>query len=288
METQWLRTFVAAARSESFRAAAVKLFINQTTVSHHIARLEQHLGASLFEPSGRGVRLTQAGQRYLAYADEMLALESKARDVVSDAKPTIRLAASPSLAETLLPWIWRQLYRYDEHLQVDVSVYPSHHIADAFLEKSCDAAFSRLPGGGTLESRLLFHDPVGMLASANLDAWDVETLLGMRLVIQPAASYTRELLQQLRARGQRPQLIEVEHIAVIKRLVEEEVGVAFLPESTTVREVLEGRLAARPWPPIAPLWDSVYWISAGDQPKSETLQRLERILAVRWPVPTGT
>lgn len=288
METQWLRTFVAAARAESFRAAAGKLFINQTTVSHHIARLEQHLGTALFEPRGRGVQLTEAGKQYLAYADEILAVESKARDAVNAAAPVIRLAASPSLAETLLPWVWRQLYRYDEHLQIDVSVYPSHRIGDAFLEKLCDAAFSRLAAGGTLQSRLLFHDPIGLVAPADMDAWDVQALMAARLVIQPDASYSRELLQQLRARGYRPQLIEVEQIAIIKRLVEENVGVAFLPESTTVREILEGRLATQPWPPIPPLWDSVYWISAGDGPQSETVNRLERILAKRWPAPAGT
>jgi DNA-binding transcriptional LysR family regulator len=199
METQWLRTFVAAARAESFRRAAVKLFINQTTVSHHIARLEEYVGTALFEPSGRGVRLTQAGQRYLAYADDLLVMESKARDAVNAAYPAIRLAASPSLAETLLPWIWRQLYRYDERLQIDVCVYPSHRMRDAFQEKSCDAAFSRLPAGGTLDSRLLFHDPIGLVAPADMDAWDVASLLAARVIVQPDASYSRELLQRLRA-----------------------------------------------------------------------------------------
>lgn len=287
METQWLRTFVAAARAESFRRAAMKLFINQTTVSHHIARLEEYLGTALFEPSGRGVRLTQAGQRYLAYADDLLAMELKARDAVNAAYPAIRLAASPSLAETLLPWIWRQLYRYDERLQIDVCVYPSHRMRDAFQEKSCDAAFSRLPAGGTLDSRLLFHDPIGLVAPADMDAWDVASLLAARVIVQPDASYSRELLQQLRARGHRPQLIEVEQIAVIKRLVEERVGVAFLPESTTVREILEGRLATLPWPPVPPVWDSVYWIASSDPPHSEILERLRRILASRWPDSVG-
>ncbi len=287
METQWLRTFVTAARAESFRAAAGKLFVNQTTVSHHIAKLEQHLGTALFEPSGRGVRLTQAGKQYLAHADEILAVESKARDAVQAAFPVVRLAASPSLAETLLPWVWRQLYRYDEHLQIDVAVYPSHRIGDAFQETPCDGAFSRLAAGGTLKSRLLFHDPLRLMAPADMDGWDVQSLMGARLVIQPDAWYSRELVQQLRARGYRPQLIEVEQIAIIKRLVEEHVGAAFLPESTTVREVLEGRLAVQPWPPIPPVWDSVYWISAGEGPKNETVGRLERILANRWPAPGG-
>ncbi len=286
METQWLKTFVAAARVGTFRGAAQRLYINQATVSHHIARLEESLGFQLFSPSGRGVRLSPLGQSYLAYAQQILDLENKGTQFLRTQahQPHIHLAASPSLAETILPWLCQSLYRHQASLEITVSVYASTAIDDAFYKSGADGALSRLPArAGRLPSRLLFHDPIRLMTSANEDAWDVQDLLSSRLIIDPSAAYMGTLLTQCRGLGLRPEFIEVEPIAVIKRLVEEGVGVAFLPESAIQRETLEGRLAIAPWPSITPLWDAVYWIANRESTPNPVLSWADHILAARWP-----
>ncbi len=57
-----LRTFCIAAECTSFRAAADRLFITASAVSHQIKSLEEEFGAKLFERSGRSLQLTTAGQ----------------------------------------------------------------------------------------------------------------------------------------------------------------------------------------------------------------------------------
>ncbi len=57
-----MRTFEAAARTGSFRAAADELFLSPSAVSHAIRRLEDHLGTSLFKRSTRTIVLTPAGE----------------------------------------------------------------------------------------------------------------------------------------------------------------------------------------------------------------------------------
>lgn len=57
-----LRTFCIAAECTSFRAAADRLFITASAVSHQIKSLEDEFGSRLFERSGRSLRLTSAGQ----------------------------------------------------------------------------------------------------------------------------------------------------------------------------------------------------------------------------------
>ena len=59
-----LRAFEAAARHESFSAAAEELGIHQPTVSRYIAGLEHEIGVRLFERSPRAVILTPAGEVY--------------------------------------------------------------------------------------------------------------------------------------------------------------------------------------------------------------------------------
>lgn len=61
----WLRSFEAAARRESFTAAAAELSRTPAAVSHHVRSLESHLGFPLFERLGHGLRLTDMGRAYL-------------------------------------------------------------------------------------------------------------------------------------------------------------------------------------------------------------------------------
>ncbi|OXS15993.1 hypothetical protein CGX12_06305 [Zobellella denitrificans] len=61
-----LRAFEAAARLNSFSAAAGELHLTAAAISHRIKELEQALGVPLFIRQARGVRLTEAGRRYQA------------------------------------------------------------------------------------------------------------------------------------------------------------------------------------------------------------------------------
>lgn len=58
-----LYTFEAAARHASFADAAQELGVTASAVSHQLKRLEEHLGATLFDRSSRGPVLTAAGQQ---------------------------------------------------------------------------------------------------------------------------------------------------------------------------------------------------------------------------------
>ena len=62
--------FQTLARCEHYRKAAEELHITQPSLSNAIHRLEEDLGVQLFEKSGRGVRLTKQGRRFLDYVDQ--------------------------------------------------------------------------------------------------------------------------------------------------------------------------------------------------------------------------
>ena len=60
-----IRYLVAAAENGSLRQGAETLGIGQSCVSRSVMRLEDKLGVSLLERKNTGVRLTNAGQRFL-------------------------------------------------------------------------------------------------------------------------------------------------------------------------------------------------------------------------------
>lgn len=68
MDTTLLRSFLTLSQLESFSAAAARLHVTQSTISHQIARLEAQLGKPLFERTTRRCRLTAEGRALVPHA----------------------------------------------------------------------------------------------------------------------------------------------------------------------------------------------------------------------------
>ena len=71
-EFRHLRYFLAAVEHGSFRKAAAALHVQESTISRRIRDLEDNIGASLFHRHSAGVRLTIAGEKFLARAREIM------------------------------------------------------------------------------------------------------------------------------------------------------------------------------------------------------------------------
>lgn len=99
-----LRSFCVAAESGSFRAAAERLFITASAVSHQIKKLEDDLGQKLFERGTRTLTLTDTGRSLFAAVSPLLSQldtavsQHKARAVRS----VLRISAQPFFASELL------------------------------------------------------------------------------------------------------------------------------------------------------------------------------------------
>lgn len=100
-----LLVFEAAARLQSFKAAAIEMRVTQPSVSHTIRAMEDQLGLRMFERGNRGVRLTQAGSELMAdLAPALRRIENRLRSLKDRESRTITVAASTSAsAQWLLP-----------------------------------------------------------------------------------------------------------------------------------------------------------------------------------------
>jgi DNA-binding transcriptional LysR family regulator len=73
-----LSVFHGVAKAGSVNAAARLLHTSQPAVSRELRTLEERLGAPLFDRLPRGMRLTEAGQLLLSYAERIFGLEEAA------------------------------------------------------------------------------------------------------------------------------------------------------------------------------------------------------------------
>jgi LysR family glycine cleavage system transcriptional activator len=119
----WLRAFEAAARQNSFTAAARELNMTQPAVSYQIRMLERRLGVALFERHARRVALTELGRAYLPSVRRAFATLSASTaglfGLGTDQEVTVRCAASFA---TL--WLAPRLPRFAAaHPQVELRLY---------------------------------------------------------------------------------------------------------------------------------------------------------------------
>lgn len=122
-----LRAFEAVARRRSFALAATELRLTASAVSHQIARLEDQLGVRLFERSAHAVRLSTAGEAYLArIAGALQAIASATDDLKQGVSNSLYVHCSPSLASLWLMPRLRAFAMANPEIQLNLSASPTH------------------------------------------------------------------------------------------------------------------------------------------------------------------
>lgn len=85
VEIQYLKEFAAVAKYCSYVEASNQLYVSESTLFKHIKTLEQELGISVFERSGRSITLTDYGNILLNYANSvLLETEQLSRDIQNE------------------------------------------------------------------------------------------------------------------------------------------------------------------------------------------------------------
>lgn len=106
MNLNVLRYVEAVAEEGGFTKAAERLYVAQPSLSQAIRALEKELGTALFDRSGRTVRVTPAGERYLHWARAVLRSEERLRRSLAAAPDGLRklnVGASPYRCKALFP-----------------------------------------------------------------------------------------------------------------------------------------------------------------------------------------
>lgn len=83
---QTMKTFVCVANEGGFAAAARVLEVNQALVTRQVADLERHLGVKLLERTTRSMRLTEAGETFIARCRDILSDVDEAEALVSSSQ----------------------------------------------------------------------------------------------------------------------------------------------------------------------------------------------------------
>ena len=118
------RAFLVTAEEGSFSAAARALGLSQPTLGRQVAALEQALGVTMFERSGRTVELTGAGREMLehvrAMGDAAARMALTASGQAQSVSGKVSITASDTMSALWLPPVLAQLQRDAPGLRIEV------------------------------------------------------------------------------------------------------------------------------------------------------------------------
>lgn len=210
MEFKQLKYFLVLAETGNMTSAARLLFMTQQALSKSVMKLEEELGATLFERSQQGVRLTEYGRCLLPYAKRILHSADAAAQAIADMKNASQFvihmgyvhgsfhshsAVPPSLIEK-----W-------EASQREAMVFQQEYAPDVLirllLEEELDLAYSIDPQGLDLKgltavtlaeepfclliSQKLIHDR----AALSLEELEEIPVLNWRIGLNPGEHFTQ-------------------------------------------------------------------------------------------------
>jgi DNA-binding transcriptional LysR family regulator len=253
MELYSLKVFLTVATERSFSRAGEKLLRTQPAISLAIQRLENELQEKLIDRSGKDLILTDAGKIVLEYARRFenieRDLEIALKELRDHSAGRLSIGANESTALYLLKHIenYRRLY---PKVKVEVRRSLSSKIPSQLIDGDLELGLiSYDPEDERLISTTIYTDHLAFVVSpshrfANRDVVSI-TELGMEtFVAHNVISPYRALVIKAFQTHKVPLNMDVEMptVETIRRMVQRNEGVAFLPRMCVEQEIEQGAL----------------------------------------------
>lgn len=236
-----LEIFLAVARTLSFSKASQLIHLSQPGLSGAVRKLEETIGARLFDRDTRNVMLTPAGIELLAVAENLLkdfdfALD-RVRNYLGGERGRIAIAAAPSLAAGFLPQVIATFQRTHPGIEVQLHDMFSELCIDMVRNGKVDLALTpEKRADPSLSHQELFRDHLVLLCRSDHPLARQRTVTWRQLVPFAYISFKRtssvyHLVSAAYAKANaslRP-AFEVEHVGTAIGLVASGLAVAVLP-----------------------------------------------------------
>ncbi len=253
MELYPLRVFLTVATERSFSRAGEKLLRTQPAISIAIQRLESDLKEKLIDRSGRELLLTDAGRVVLEYARRFQNLESDLENALRELRDNysgrLTIGANESTSLYLIQHIERYRRLYPK-VKVQVRRSLSSKIPSNLLDGELElGVISFDPGDDHLNSQIIYTDRLALIVSpqhrfanradVSILELDMETFIAHNVL-----SPYREIVLREFQRYKVPLNMDVEMptVETIRRMVQRNEGVAFVPRMCVEQEIEQGLL----------------------------------------------
>ncbi len=255
MELKYLTTFQTIIEEGSFTAAADKLNYTQSTITFQIDQLEQELSVKLFEKVGRKMVLTSAGKEMIPHINEIFHAVDKLHYLdkdVSECEGELRIGVAETYLCYKLPQALKTFVNKAPKAKIYIHSMNCYEIRNQLINGTLDVGIFYKDIGGygdSLSVTPIQSFPVTLVASPNTaarfsDFTTPNQQHKIPLIINEPNCIFRQIFEQyLKENGIiLNHTIELGSIATIKSLVQNDVGVSFLPKFVVEDELKAGTL----------------------------------------------
>lgn len=185
MDFRDLKYFEVIAEEGNLGRAAERLHRTQPALTKCIDRLEEDLGAKLFEKDGRGMRLTVAGEVLVRRTRQMaIMVEETARemqDYAGGLQGTVRISCVPTVAEHLMPAVFEQLLREAPEIVVNLVVGMNDNLLASLRDGDVDLVVGpMMENDADIVCEQIAEDTMVVMASQDHPVFDAPaTLAGL-------------------------------------------------------------------------------------------------------------
>lgn len=134
----------AVARTGSIRRAAMSLSITSTALNRRILAVEEDLGTPIFERTGKGVRLSVAGEFFIHHVRQQMSdmerVKSQIADLHGERRGRVSVACGQALMQTFLPNLVSRYRAEHPYVDFSVGVCGRHEASDRLQDFSADIA----------------------------------------------------------------------------------------------------------------------------------------------------
>ena len=174
----WLDTFITLVETGNFTRTAEQRFMTQPGVSQHIKKLEDVCNCELVIRLGKGIQLTEQGQRVYHYAKSQQAQEqdfiaSLKFDAPYEGKCVV--ACSGAIAQRIYPALL-SLQKQHSALNIHVEVAPRRTILSGIANNTLELGIvTNMPDTEDVQSEYLGEEPLGLILPRALLGSDLVT-----------------------------------------------------------------------------------------------------------------
>jgi DNA-binding transcriptional LysR family regulator len=255
LELYPLRVFLTVATEKSFSRAAEKLHRTQPAISLALQRLETDLGERLIDRSAKDLVLTDAGRTVIEYARRFDNLSGELQLALAELRDNsagrLSIGANESTTLYLLRYIERYRKLYPK-VKVEVRRSLSSRIPSEIVDGNLElGVISYDPHDDRLVSSVIFTDALAFVVSprhplAQKKHVSLRELGGETFIAHNVISPYREaVVREFQRQGVPLNMpVEMPTVETIRRLVQAEIGVAFLPMMCVQQDLESGTLVS--------------------------------------------
>jgi len=253
VELGQLEAFVQVSAHRSFSKAAEVLYLTQPSVTARIQTLERELSEELFERTGRSVRLTDAGQTFLQYAERVLSAVQEGKDALEALRNAefgnLRIGSALTISTYVLPRILKAFRGHYPGVDVSIRTGRSDDVLELLLNDEVQVGLVRSLVHPEIETIHLYDDEVILVTDHNHPFSQTRTARIEEVSHQPliffdkGSSYYSLIHGIFRESSLVPiHAMQLDSMEATKKMVEEGLGIAILPRVSVERELKLGIL----------------------------------------------